>query len=89
VTIALGRSDRQTLADLRVLIDVSIGFILFELGQRLDLHWLRRNPALLASSELEAAFAFAAVLGVLTLLEISPWLPSVLPRLRWQLRRLW
>jgi len=73
---ALGWIEKQALADLRIFIDVSIGFILFELGQRLDLRWLRRNPALLASSVLEAALAFAAVFGVLTLLDVHPLLAA-------------
>ncbi len=72
----LGWVDKAALADMRVFIDVSVGFILFELGQRLDLRWLRRNPALLASSVFEAALGFAAVFGVLTLLDVPPLLAA-------------
>lgn len=43
---AFGLIDTQLLAELRVFVDISIGLILFELGQRLDLRWLRRTPAL-------------------------------------------
>jgi len=46
--------------------------VLFELGQRVDYGWLRRNPWLLASSLLEAGFSFAAVYAVLWLLQVPP-----------------
>lgn len=65
-----------SLGSLRIFIDIAIGFILFEVGQRLDLGWLRRNPALLMSSVLEAGLAFAAVFGVLSLLGFSPLLAA-------------
>lgn len=61
-----------TLAELRVLVDIAVGLLLFELGQRVDLGWLRRNPWLLATSLLEAALAFGAVFALLTLLGARP-----------------
>jgi Kef-type K+ transport system membrane component KefB len=42
----LGLIDRPVLEELGVFADVAIGLVLFELGQRLDLAWLRRTPAL-------------------------------------------
>ncbi len=57
-----------TLGELRLLLDLAIGLILFELGQRVDLNWLRRNPGLLATSLLESALAFLAVFSALSAL---------------------
>jgi Kef-type K+ transport system membrane component KefB len=42
----LGLIDRPVLEDLGVFADVAVGLVVFELGQRLDLAWLRRTPAL-------------------------------------------
>jgi Kef-type K+ transport system membrane component KefB len=51
--------------------------VLFQLGQRVDLGWLRRNPWLLATSILESALAFAAMFGVLLLIEMRPLLAAL------------
>jgi Kef-type K+ transport system membrane component KefB len=61
-----------TLGELRVLVEVAVGLLLFELGQRVDLGWLRRNPWLIAASVLEAGLSFGAVLGVMLLLDTRP-----------------
>jgi len=58
-----------TLAELRLLVDIAVGLLLFELGQRVDLGWLRRNPWLVATSVLEAGLSFFAVLAVMMLLD--------------------
>ncbi len=60
-----------TTYDLRVLVDVALGLLLFELGHALDMTWLRRNPWLLATSVLEAGLTFAAVYGALRLAGVS------------------
>ena len=44
----------DTLATLRIFSDIAVGLLLFELGQRVDLGWLRRNPWLFVTSVLEA-----------------------------------
>ncbi|MBN1628451.1 MAG: cation:proton antiporter [Thermoleophilia bacterium] len=56
-----------TVNDLRILVDVALGLMLFELSHSLDLTWLRRNPWLLATSLLEAILTFFAVYGGLRL----------------------
>lgn len=56
------------LAHLRTVIDLALALVLFELGVRTNLRWLRANPMLLASSVLEAGLAFVAVLAVLRML---------------------
>lgn len=48
-----------------IVVELALGVLLFELGNRVDLRWLRANPWLLATSVLEASFTFAAVFLVL------------------------
>lgn len=69
----LGFFGEDLLARSQGLIDVAIGLVLFELGQRVDLFWLRRNPWLLGTSVLEAGLSFAAIFVVLGLAQ-SSWL---------------
>jgi len=65
------------LDEMRGVLDVAIGVVLFQLGQRVDLGWLRRNPSLLATSVLEASLAFAAMFAVLLLIEVPPLLAAL------------
>ena len=65
------------LGEMRGVLDVAIGVVLFQLGQRVDLGWLRRNPSLLATSVLEASLAFAAMFAVLLLIEVPPLLAAL------------
>ncbi|WP_323069467.1 cation:proton antiporter [Mycetohabitans endofungorum] len=54
----------------RLLMDVALGLLLFELGSRVDLRWLRKNPWLIVSSLAEGALTFIAVLGTLLSLKM-------------------
>ncbi|MGH8676037.1 MAG: cation:proton antiporter [Burkholderiales bacterium] len=72
-----GVLDEYTLDAMRGVLDVAIGVVLFQLGQRVDLGWLRRNPWLLATSLLESALAFAAMFAVLLLIEVRPLLAAL------------
>jgi len=65
------------LDEMRGVLDVAIGVVLFQLGQRVDLGWLRRNPSLLATSVLESSLAFAAMFAVLLLIEVPPLLAAL------------
>src|SRR5262245_53682865 len=65
------------LEDMRGVLDVAIGVVLFQLGQRVDLGWLRRNPLLLATSLPESGLAFAAMFVVLLLIEVQPLLAAL------------
>lgn len=67
-----GVIDRGTLAQLRIVVDIAVGLLLFELGQRIDLGWLRRNPWLLVTSLLEALLTFVAVFLLMTLFDVRP-----------------
>ena len=64
--VAAGAIDRGTVSQLGIFVDIAIGLLLFELGQRVDLHWLRRNPSLLAASVLEALLTFLLVYLTMT-----------------------
>ena len=57
----LGLIGRPLLGELGTLADVAIGLVLFELGQRLDLAWLRRTPALALMGVAESAGAAGLV----------------------------
>lgn len=61
----------STIWDLRIMVDVALGLMLFELGHWLDLSWLRRNPWLIVTSLLEAVLTFFAVFGALRLAGVA------------------
>lgn len=67
---AAGVMDVETLAKLRIFSDIAVGLLLFELGQRVDLGWLRRNPWLFVTSVLEALLTFVAVFAVMRLFDV-------------------
>lgn len=60
----------NSLATARPLLDVALGLLLFELGGRLDLRWIRRNPWLILSSIAESTLTFLLVLPVLLFLGV-------------------
>jgi len=74
---ASGLIDAKTLAGMRGVLDIALGVVLFQLGQRVDLGWLRRNPWLFASSLAEAALAFGAMFLVLLAIEMKPLLAAL------------
>jgi Kef-type K+ transport system membrane component KefB len=57
--------DAGLLDELKVFADLALGLVLFELGQRLDLAWLRRSPSLALMGVAEAAGAGLLVFLVL------------------------
>ncbi len=75
---ALGIVDAATVTRFRPLVDIAVGLLLFELGQRVDLGWLRRNPWLLATSVLESTLAFFAVYALLVLTGARPVVASAI-----------
>jgi len=72
-----GLIDAEILAGMRGVLDVALGVVLFQLGQRVDLGWLRRNPWLLATSVLEAALSFGAMFLVLLAIDMRPLLAAL------------
>ena len=61
-----GPIDQPLLDELVVLADIALGLVLFELGTRLDVGWLRRSPALLLMGVAEALGAAALVFFTLS-----------------------
>ncbi|MGE3162146.1 MAG: cation:proton antiporter [Burkholderiales bacterium] len=64
------------LSDARVLIDLSLGLIVFELGHRLDVQWLRRNRWLFVAAVAESLLCFAAILAALLAFGYPPLLAA-------------
>ncbi len=64
---ALGRGlgDGQLHGTDRLIVDLAMALLLFELGSRVSLRWLRVNPALLLTSAAESLLTFGAVYGAL------------------------
>ena len=52
----------------RIVIDLALALLLFELGVRVDLRWFRANPWILVSSVSEAALTFGGAFAVLKLM---------------------
>ncbi|NML14078.1 cation:proton antiporter [Azohydromonas caseinilytica] len=55
---------------LRLVVDMALALLLFEAGARLNLRWLLRNPALLATSILESLLTALAVYALAAWLEV-------------------
>ncbi len=60
----IGFLPQATDSSMLALADVAFGLILFELGYRINLHWLKINPWLAASSVAEALLSFVAVYSI-------------------------
>jgi Kef-type K+ transport system membrane component KefB len=50
----------------RLVVDLALGILLFELGNKVNLHWLKANPWIAGTSLLEASATFIAVFWLLT-----------------------
>ncbi len=49
----------------RIFVDLALGLVLFDLGRRMDLEWMKRDWTLAASGLAESALTFAAVFATL------------------------
>lgn len=58
-------STRYASGPLRVLIDLALGLLLFELGSRVNLRWLRANRGLWCTSAAECVLSFGAIFAAL------------------------
>ncbi|MGZ9030669.1 MAG: cation:proton antiporter [Burkholderiaceae bacterium] len=63
---------------LQFTLEFTAAVILFDLGQRVSFGWVRRNPALLASSVAESALSFAAVFYAMRFFGIEGWAAAVI-----------
>ena len=56
----------------RIFVDLALGLVLFELGRRMDLRWMRRDWTLAATGIAESALTFAAVFATLLAFDFQP-----------------
>ena len=56
---------RPLLEEARVFVDLALGLVLFDLGRRMDLNWMRRDWTLAAAGLAESLLTFVAVFAVL------------------------
>ena len=66
-----GVAGAQLAGSLRLVVDLALALLLFELGSRVNLRWLKANPWLLATSLAEAALTFVTVMLVLGALGVA------------------
>ena len=55
----------------RIFVDLALGLVLFDLGRRMDLTWMRRDWTLAATGVLESALTFGAVYVTLVALDFA------------------
>ena len=55
----------------RIFVDLALGLVLFDLGRRMDLTWMRRDWTLGATGILESGLTFAAVYFTLVALDFE------------------
>lgn len=55
----------------RLVVDLALGILLFELGSKVNLRWLKANPWIAGTSLLEAAATFFVVYGLLLWFDIA------------------
>ena len=79
--IGLNWLTEPTLEDTQVFVDIGLGLVLYELGNRLDLKWFARNRGLLASGIAESALAFLCVYATLYYLDVQPLIAAFLASL--------
>lgn len=68
----LGLVEGPLAAGARVFVDLALGLIMFELGHRFDLEWLRRNRWLALAALGESAGAFLAIYAGLLYFDYPP-----------------
>ena len=73
---ALGVLQTPLSGEARALIDLALGLVVFELGHRLDIEWLRKNPWLALAAVGESVGAFFAIYAAMLYFDYSPLLAS-------------
>jgi Kef-type K+ transport system membrane component KefB len=73
---ALGLIDTPLSTGARVFVDLALGLIMFELGHRFDLDWLRRNRWLALAAVGESLGAFFAIYAGLRYFDFEPLLAA-------------
>ncbi|MEW6690751.1 MAG: cation:proton antiporter, partial [Pseudomonadota bacterium] len=73
---ALGVLKTPLSGEARALIDLALGLVVFELGHRLDLAWLRKNPWLALAAVGESVGAFFAIYAAMLYFDYPPLLAA-------------
>lgn len=73
----LGLVDRAVAREAQPFVDIALGLILFELGRRLDLRWLKRDRWLAATCIMECTLSFVCVYFALRYFDIEPLYAAV------------
>jgi Kef-type K+ transport system membrane component KefB len=63
--------------DARIFVDLAIGLVLFDLGRRMDLKWMRRDWTLAVTGLAQSAVTFAAVFYTLLAFEYRPVMAGI------------
>jgi Kef-type K+ transport system membrane component KefB len=69
------------LDDISLVVDLSLGLVLFELGRRVDYKWLLREKGLLITGVALSTITYFALLFLLTRLDIAPLIASMVAAL--------
>ena len=65
-------------ATLQFALEFSAAVVVFDVGQRVSFGWIRRNPALAATSAVESALTFGVVFAVMQWFDIAPWAAAII-----------
>ncbi|AXK40068.1 cation:proton antiporter [Crenobacter cavernae] len=68
----LGLVSHQALSQASLFVELALGLALFEIGRRIDLHWLRRETALLTTSAFTSLLVFVALYALLLYFGLKP-----------------
>src|SRR5512141_2690329 len=63
---------RPLIDEARIFVDLALGLVLFDLGRRMDLRWMRRDWTLAACGLAESVLSFFGVFAVLMAFEFGP-----------------
>ena len=67
--IVTGLNLSPLIEEARIFVDLALGLVLFDLGRRMDLTWMRRDWTLAATGLAESALTFGAVFWTLVELD--------------------
>src|SRR5512140_2286643 len=63
---------RPLIEEARIFVDLALGLVLFDLGRRMDVRWMRRDWSLAASGMAESTLSFLGVFATLLAFEFGP-----------------